>query len=194
MKIAGDGERLVYVVGPSGAGKDAVLAGWRDHLGDGAPVHFARRLITRPEAAGGERHEGIDVAGLEALRRDGALALHWQANGLHYGVRHACLQPLARGEWVVVNGSRGHLQALRDRAPRARVVLVTASPAVLAARLRQRGREADGEVAARLARNDRLAGEARAADLVILNEGPLGDAVAALDRWWRTHARGLQAG
>lgn len=189
MTIPEAGERLVYVVGPSGAGKDTVLAGWRDRLGDAAPVHFVRRLITRPEASTGERHESIDATAFAALHRAGALALHWQANGLQYGVRHASLLPLARGEWVVVNGSRGHLRALRDQAPRARVVLVTASPAVLAARLRQRGREADGAVAARLARNDRLAVEDPAVDLVIVNEGSPTDAVAALDRWWRMHAR-----
>ena len=52
--------RLIYVMGPSGAGKDSVLGWLREHLPAEMPVHWARRTITRPASAGGEAHEAID--------------------------------------------------------------------------------------------------------------------------------------
>ena len=91
-------ERLIYMMGPSGAGKDSVLACWIDRLGPGAGVQVAQRVITRPAQPTGEQHEPVKPDAWEALRREGQLALHWQANGLGYGVRHAALAPLAEAE------------------------------------------------------------------------------------------------
>ena len=50
---------LVYVMGPSGAGKDSVLGRARSLLPPAAPVVFAHRYITRPAEAGGENHVAL---------------------------------------------------------------------------------------------------------------------------------------
>ena len=50
---AAGGGRLVYVAGPSGAGKDSVIEFARQHLPPGAKVRFAQRTITRPADTGG---------------------------------------------------------------------------------------------------------------------------------------------
>lgn len=190
-------ERLIYMMGPSGAGKDSVLACWIDRLGPGAGVQVAQRVITRPAQPTGEQHEPVKPDAWEALRREGQLALHWQANGLGYGVRHAALAPLARGQWVVVNGSRAHWPEVLALAPHARAVLITASRATRQQRLLARARESAHEIEARLQRAERFEADAgaglRAVDLVVHNEGSLDDAVRRLDDWWRALAKPLFA-
>lgn len=139
---------LVLVVGPSGAGKDTVLDAARRALADEARVRFVRRVITRPADAGGEDHEAVTEA--EFLARD--FALQWQAHGLHYGIPVDIADDLARGLVVVANVSRTIIAEAARRFP-ARLIEVTAPPALLAARLASRGREAGDNAASRLARN-----------------------------------------
>jgi len=173
-------ERLIVVVGPSGAGKDSVLQAWRRQLPEAdAPVQV-RRVITRPADPHGENHEPIDEPAFARMSLSGELAFWWSAHGLHYGVRRSSLAPLAEGRWVVMNGSRGHLPQLRRRAPDAHVVEVTAPPEVLARRLAGRGREGAEAVAARLARET----PDSEASLVVSNTGDVAEAVQVLHRWW----------
>ncbi len=144
--------RLIYVMGPSGAGKDSVLGWLREHLPADFPVHWARRTITRPASAGGEAHEATDAQAFEHLRSQGAFALTWQANGLHYGVRHTELALLQQGHWVLVNGSRGHLHQALQSHPGLQVVHITAEPTVLMQRLTARQRESPDEIQQRVQR------------------------------------------
>ena len=77
---------LLYVMGPSGAGKDSVLGRARALLPSDAPVVFAHRYITRPADTGGENHVAVTRAEF-AMRRDhGLFAYHWGAHGNDYGV------------------------------------------------------------------------------------------------------------
>jgi len=144
--------RLIYVMGPSGAGKDSVLGWLREHLPKDMPVHWARRTITRPAAAGGEAHEATDAQGFEQLRSQDAFALSWHANGLHYGIRRTELTGLQQGCWVLVNGSRGHLPHAMQSHPGLQVVHITADPATLVQRLTQRQRETPEQIQQRVAR------------------------------------------
>ena len=175
--IAGS-RRLIVVVGPSGAGKDSVLRGWRASAD--AP-RFAQRVITRaPDDH--EAHEAVTPDDFAGLRSRGLLATWWHAHGLDYGVRRAQLDPLALGGWVVLNGSRAHLPALRVQAPGLRVVAIGAPPEVLARRLAGRGRE---DAPARVARLAREIAAPVEADLDVVNDGELQLSVDALLRWWR---------
>ena len=165
--------RLVYVVGPSGAGKDSVLGWARHHLASTPSIHWARRTITRAARPGDEVHEALDDLQFLALRERGAFALNWQANGLHYGIRHCETAPLDHGHWVLVNGSRGHLDATRSRFPGVVVVHVSASPDTLRQRLLARGREGPAEVEARIHRTQALPPTHA---IEILNDGALEEA------------------
>ncbi len=173
--------RLIVVVGPSGAGKDTVLHLWRGQLPAGAPVHFVRRVVTRGADPVGENHEPVSEAEFDRLLAEGALVFHWEAHGLRYGIHREALAPLDRGEWVVLNGSRQYLPAMRQIAPGLRVVAITAPPEVLARRLRERSREQGAALDERLAR----AALPVQADLTLVNDGQASACAEALDDWWR---------
>ncbi|HKU97066.1 MAG TPA: phosphonate metabolism protein/1,5-bisphosphokinase (PRPP-forming) PhnN [Vineibacter sp.] len=175
-----DGRRLVLVVGPSGAGKDSVIRGAQQALAQRSDVVFPRRVITRPpDVSGGEDHEPCEPAVFERCAAAGAFALHWQANGLRYGVPATIDDDLAADRAVVVNVSRAIIPAAETRYPGLCVCVITASPAVLAARLRQRGRESADEIVTRLGRADAFTVSARHVH-TINNDGALEASVKAL--------------
>jgi len=172
--------RLVYVVGPSGAGKDSLLEWMRKRLAGDSGVRLARRTITRPASAGGEDHVAATDAQFDAALARGEFALHWRANGHRYGIGRDIEQWLAAGQTVVMNGSREHLSVARAKFPQLEAVHVVASPEVLRSRLIRRGREPAQEAAHRLARNAALADAVRSAALVLANDGPVEVAGARL--------------
>ncbi len=143
---------LFLVVGPSGAGKDTLLDGAREALAGEAGYVFARRVITRPADAGGEDHEAVDTDEFARRRERGDFMTWWNAHDLDYGLPRELLDDLAAGRHVVANVSRGVIGGIADSVATVRVVEVTASPEVLAARLKNRGREDAARVAQRLAR------------------------------------------
>jgi ribose 1,5-bisphosphokinase len=138
--------RIFAVVGPSGAGKDTLIAGALRARPD---LRLVRRVITRPIEAGGEDFEGVTADDFAARKAAGNFALDWQAHGLCYGIPYA--QVRGPGD-VIFNGSRAALEAASRAFPELRVILVTAPVAVLAARLAARGRETEADVRARLVR------------------------------------------
>jgi ribose 1,5-bisphosphokinase len=143
--------RVIYVMGPSGAGKDTLLAFARARL-SGAHVVFAHRYITRPADAGGENHIHLSHEEFCARADRGLFALHWTSHGLRYGIGIEIEAWMARGFSVVVNGSREYLSRAAERYPTLKAVHIDAHAEVLAARLAARGRETIAEVRARLAR------------------------------------------
>jgi ribose 1,5-bisphosphokinase len=148
--------RLIYVVGPSGAGKDSVLSWLRTQTPESAPVHWARRTIDRPNIAqpGAEDHESVATVAFEQLVAEAALAMHWHANTHRYGIRHAELDRLKDPAWcVMVNGSRAHLPEAASAYPGLTVLHITAATNVLRERLTRRGRESPQAIEARLRRS-----------------------------------------
>lgn len=159
---------LFLVVGPSGAGKDALLSHAVRALSE---THsFARRVITRPADAGGEAHEAMSVEDFLILQRCGGFLLSWTAHGLHYGIRSGIEHRLTAGRHVVCSVSRSVVGDARQRF-RTIVVEVDADPAIRASRLRARGREADSDVALRLHRHVDVQ-----PDVTVRNDGELEDA------------------
>jgi ribose 1,5-bisphosphokinase len=166
--------RLFAVVGPSGAGKDTLMAAARAAR---PGLVLVRRVITRPESAGGEDFEGISETGFALRLAAGEFALHWRAHGLHYAIPEAGLAPLAQGHDVLFNGSRAALEAAAARFPDLVVLRVTAPSSVLVERLMARGRESRADIEARVQRAsyDLPAG---LNVLDIRNDGPLAEGVA----------------
>ena len=143
---------LIAVVGPSGAGKDTLMAGARAALAQDPRFRFVRRAITRPAEAGSEDHEALSEADFAARRAAGGFALSWGAHGLRYGIPRDIEEDIAARRVVIANLSRAVLPEASARY-RLRVLNITAPMEVLAARLAARGRERTADIAARLARD-----------------------------------------
>lgn len=174
--------RLWYVIGPSGAGKDSLLAYVREHLA-GSSLVFAHRYITRPASAGGENHVALSEAEFQQRANTGCFALTWERNGLCYGIGSEVQQWLERGLDVVVNGSRSALPLAYAAFPTLMPIWITASVEVLAERLAKRGRESAAEIAARLAVAQEF--QPPPGVLVLNNDGALAEAGERLLGWLR---------
>jgi thymidine phosphorylase len=143
---------LYFVVGASGVGKDSLIEGARAALADNPAYVFARRVITRPADAGGEAHEEVDAERFAVLREAGHFLVHWQAHGLSYGLPSPLREALHAGRHVIANGSRAAIPDASRAVARLVVVEIDAPAAIVAERLKGRGRESQAEIAARLAR------------------------------------------
>lgn len=166
--------RLIAVVGPSGVGKDSVMAG----LADAAPdLRLVRRSVTRAPGLGGEDYDAVSPPAFERMVQDGAFCLHWGAHGLYYGIPADVLQDTAKGRDCLVNFSRSALAEAARVFPDFVVLNITASPETLAARLTARGRETDAEIKKRLAQAIKpLPPGLRV--ITVANDGALKDCVA----------------
>jgi phosphonate metabolism protein PhnN/1,5-bisphosphokinase (PRPP-forming) len=160
------------VVGPSGAGKDAILEGARRRLADDPGFVFVRREITRPADAGGEDHAPVSMAEFRKRAVNGAYALAWEAHGHGYGVPATALAGLVHGQSAIVNVSRGILASARSRFEPVRIVNVSVPRHILEERLARRGREDNLDIAQRLARADAF--QVDGSDVFsLVNDGPL---------------------
>lgn len=165
--------RVFAVVGPSGAGKDTLIAG---ALAARPDLRRVRRVITRPSGAGGEDFEGVSEAEFAARKVRGDFALDWRAHGLSYALPRAEVEGPGA---VVFNGSRAALAEAARVFPDLRVILVTAPEAILAARLAARGRETANDVAQRLGRAAFALPDGISA-VTVVNDGPVSTGIARL--------------
>lgn len=165
--------RIFAVVGPSGAGKDTLMAAAHIARPD---IALVRRVITRPESAGGEDFEGVTEAEFALRLAAGQFALHWRAHGLNYAIPESELAPMPRAP-LLFNGSRAALPAAAARFPDLVVIRVTAPSAVLIERLLARGRETREDIEARVQRASyELPDGLKVID--VKNDGPLAEGVA----------------
>lgn len=158
--------RLVLVVGPSGAGKDTVIGLAKTMLVEDARVVFPRRIVTRPSSAS-EDHDTLAADAFDTAAANGMFAFWWRAHGHGYGIPRAIEDDIARGDTVVCNVSRAVIDDVRARFADVAVVAITASPDIIAARLTARGRDSDGPIGDRIARN--AAYKDMTADVVVDN-------------------------
>lgn len=172
--------RLIYVVGPSGAGKDSVIASARKNMFKNKYLHFSPRYVTRPYGSG---HDDVAVS-FEVFahyKASGEFALDWTAHGLCYGVSVLIDHQLQLGKTVIVNGSRAHVATALGKYPDITVVSITVPREVAQTRLMARAREDAAAIAARLERVPEMVVPA-AQRVTIDNSGPLEHATQALIR------------
>ncbi|KIZ44653.1 MULTISPECIES: phosphonate metabolism protein/1,5-bisphosphokinase (PRPP-forming) PhnN [Rhodopseudomonas] len=159
--------RLILIVGPSGAGKDTLIALAQQACAGDPRIQFVRRVVTR-EASAFENNETVTPQAFRQAVAQGAFALHWEAHGHCYGLSKAIDGAIRAGQVVVANVSRMVIAAARAAYADVVVVSVTAPPEILAQRLAARARASDGRLDARLNRDVNGA----APDVTIVNVGP----------------------
>ena len=176
------GGRLVYVMGPSGAGKDSVLQYARAKLDGRHPVVFAHRYITRPPSDDIENYISLSPGEFALREARGLLACDWAAYGIRYGIGIEIAAWQAAGLLTVVDGSRAHFIANTGNLEGVIPVLITASAVELRRRLRARGREDAQGIERRLQRATEFV-PIHPPLVTIDNSGPLeraGEALTAL--------------
>ncbi|MBW8356310.1 MAG: phosphonate metabolism protein/1,5-bisphosphokinase (PRPP-forming) PhnN [Pseudomonas sp.] len=151
--------RLIYLMGPSGAGKDSLIDAARQPL-SALGCEVVRRVITRSAESVGEEAQEVTVEEFERRVAGGDFALFWRANGLGYGIPVQIDTWLAQGRNVLINGSRGHLPQARERYPDLVPIVLMVDTEVLRRRLLRRGRESLPEIERRLQRNEQFASSA----------------------------------
>ncbi|PAU66642.1 phosphonate metabolism protein/1,5-bisphosphokinase (PRPP-forming) PhnN [Pseudomonas sp. PIC25] len=171
--------RLIYLMGPSGAGKDSLLQAARPLL-EARGGRIVRRVITRSAEAVGEEARSVTLEMFERLEEQGAFAMSWRANGLAYGIPRQIDDWLGAGHDVLVNGSRAYLPQARARYPDLLAVMLCVDSAVLRQRLLARGRESSAEIEARLARNATFAAGLEDDVVLLDNSGELAITLASL--------------
>jgi ribose 1,5-bisphosphokinase len=138
-------------------------------------VVFPKRCITRTVDAEAEDHESVDVDNFDAMSRQGAFALTWDAHGLKYGVRRDIDEHLHHQSIVVVNVSRTILGDVAIIYPQATVVEISASTETRAMRIAARGRESSDDIYQRVSRQT-PAIPTNIQSHTISNDGSLSDA------------------
>ncbi len=166
--------RLIAVVGPSGVGKDSVMAGIKRACPD---IRLVRRTITRAPDLGGEDYDAATPEAFALAVRDGAFCVHWSAHGLSYGIPSDVVADVQHGMDCLANFSRSALPQAASVFPALTVLNITASPETLARRLSGRGRETETEIAQRLSQAGKPVPNGLNI-LAIANDGALDHAVA----------------
>lgn len=178
---------FALIVGPSGAGKDTLIALARAALAGDPRLVFPKRIVTRPSSAF-EDHDTLDDAAFARAEAEGRFALSWRAHGLGYAVPGDVLGTIRPGRMAVCNVSRTVVEDARRTLPHVAVIEVTAPAELLARRLAARGRSQDGDLGARLARSEAIAIRA---DLTIVNDGSADEGAGKLVEFLRRHADAL---
>ncbi len=143
---------LALIVGPSGVGKDSLIARARTGLAGDPRFCFPSRAITRPAAAGPESHVPFTTCEFETAEAHGGFLLSWRAHGTAYGIPGPVIEDLERDCIVVANVSRAVISAAEALVRASFVIHVTAPRELLLQRLAARGREPLAAIEPRLER------------------------------------------
>ena len=137
----GAGPLLVVISGPSGVGKDTVLARMKERE---LPLHYTVTATTRPPREENSADPFLALLSEEAFDRllaEEGLLEHAQVYGYRYGVPKAPVrEALERGQDVVVRVDTQGAASIKSLAPAA-ILIFLAPPSLkaLEARLRARG-------------------------------------------------------
>jgi guanylate kinase len=176
---------LLVFSGPSGVGKDVLLARLKARGGD---YHFAVTATTRPPRPGevdGRDYHFLTRQRFEEMLAAGELLENAIVYDEDYGVpKSQVREALARGRDVVMRTDVQGVATIKGAVPQAvTIFLAPASVAELEERLRRRGADSEEQLRLRLATARREMDAASHFDHVVVNaEGKLEEAVVEVER------------
>jgi len=148
--------QLFFLVGASGSGKDSILREIRRQAVAGDRIAIVHRYITRAADDRNENHVALTEEEFFVRKKASCFAMHWEANGLYYGVGVEINYWLDAGINVVVNGSREYLPKALSLYPDLVTMNVAVPNHLLKERLLKRGRESTEEIEQRFGRSSSL--------------------------------------
>jgi ribose 1,5-bisphosphokinase len=165
--------KLIYVMGPSGSGKDSLMKWVMQHKEPDFNLRWAPRWVTREN----NDHEGTDQSitneRFDELRSSHLLAMDWSANGIRYGIEKVQLEFKHDHELIFINGSRAYFYHARSLYPDLLAIHVRASLETLESRLLGRARESIASIAERLKRAEMMVFEPEESILEVRNDGEI---------------------
>ncbi|MBI2303985.1 MAG: guanylate kinase [Chloroflexi bacterium] len=175
---------LVVLSGPSGVGKDAMIASMKEK---GEERYFVVTITTRPQRWG--EREGMDyyfvsLHRFQEMQQQGELLEHAQVYGHWYGVpKGQVREALAKGRDVIVKVDVQGAATIKSLTPEA-VFIFIAPPSreELAARLKGRMTESRDDLDVRLKTAEKELTYLSIFDYVVINEeGKMEEAVARIE-------------
>ncbi len=165
-----DPHHLLILTGPSGVGKDTIVERLKER---GLPLSFVLTTTSRPERKG-DRHtyRHVDAATFQRMITDGAFVEWAQVYGNYYGTEYAELDRAAREKSVTIleNDIQG-AKTIKQKYPDVTMLFIApASLDELEQRLRDRGKNTEGEIRTRLTTADQELHEQEHADHVVVNK------------------------
>ncbi len=145
--------KLIYLMGPSGSGKDSILSRLRQQLHPQSRLIIAHRYITRHWQSGGENHVELSDTEFELRKSLNLFSMHWEANQNKYAIGCEVDAWIQAKNLVLVNGSRSYLDNAKSRYKDKLIpVMVMTNESTLRSRLLARGREDEATIALRIQR------------------------------------------
>jgi guanylate kinase len=163
---------LIVLSGPSGVGKDAVLARVK---GSGRQLYLAVTATTRPQRQGesdGVEYHFVSRERFEEMVKGGELMEWAEVYGNFYGVpKRQVKEALERGCDVLVKVDVQGAASIKSAAPRALLIFLSPpSIAALEERVRQRNTESDIELKRRIATAHEEMNQVGMFDYVVVND------------------------
>lgn len=145
--------KLFFVVGNSGSGKDSLIQFVIDNYPkELKSIKIPIRVVTRPPSPETEDYESVDEETFLKWEKEGEFALTWHIYELHYGIRKEIYDWMNEGHPVIINVSRKILESARKQFKNLKVIFVYVPFEISAVRIKDRGREDEEAMQARLER------------------------------------------
>ena len=145
--------RLLYVVGPSGVGKDALINRLREIPSLNSKIYFVKRQVDRPIHASSPMDVFLSADDFVKALESQSMAMYWCANQHQYGVTVNEMKIALTHRLALINGSRAYSLEVKKMYPQVEVVHITASESIIKERLMNRNRENAAEIENRIHRS-----------------------------------------